>query len=125
MSVYVLLKNVTVAQTISNVATAAGQAGNPIVQPPQISTAQAPAQNQSYQVTVSSAVGGTAVSVSVQPVACADGINWANYGPIITATGTNTATALGSGANSPHAWYGAFVTAISGSGASATCLLSA
>lgn len=78
----------------------------------------APAAGQGFTVQVN---GSGAVSATVQPFASNDGVNWVAYGSAITASGpagvgVNTGTGTGN-----FAWYTAQLTAISGTGAVASC----
>lgn len=115
-SVYYLAQNVTAVQTTPSL----------IAQP----TLQAPGQPpglQAFQITVT---GTGSVSCTVQIVGTnlvpADGSTpqWVNYGLTFTASGTNTAT-YGAQGNTPFSYYGAIVTAISGTGAKCTVTVSA
>jgi hypothetical protein len=81
------------------------------------------AQNQTFQVVVTGTSGN--VSATVQPIVSNDGVNWSNYGSAIaTGIGTSPQQGIGPGA---QAWqyFSAYVTAISGTGASVTCTMAA
>lgn len=120
MTIYALLTNVTAAQVAptttrppNNPAVAAGP-NNPNMPP----------QSQQFQLEVK---GIGAVSATVQLVGTNDGTDnktWYNYGDPLTASGTDVgqkATTL----TSPWREIGAYVTAISGTNASASLRMSA
>ncbi len=121
MSVYKFFSNVTAVQTIGSVQKSDGsQSGNQAVQPI-AGNPYLPPQSQAYQVNIT---GTGAVSASVQPVASEDGINWATYGSAISVSGSYSAAAVASSSNAPHAWYSAYVSAISGTNAAVSCSMS-
>lgn len=122
--IYTLIQGAAAVQTIAAVqaadgSNAAAAATNFAVAPdgPDV-VSHAACQNQGYQVTVK---GTGSVSCTVQPVASNDGINWANNGStIVVASGSNVSTNIGNVANAPFKYFGAFVTAISGTNAKVT-----
>jgi hypothetical protein len=79
-----------------------------------------PPSSQSFQLTVA---GTGAVSASAQMYGSNDGKNWATIGSPITANGTTTATVVGLG-SVPFAFFGALLTAITGTNALATVTMS-
>lgn len=117
MSVYKLLTNVTAVQAAP---TATRGPMNP-VQAPGPDNANMPAQNQAFALSVT---GIGAVSVTVQPVVSNDGATWIADGDPVTASGTDLGL-FPWGGSRPWAWFGAYVTAISGTNASANLLMSA
>ena len=76
---------------------------------------------QSFQLTVK---GTGAVAATAQVVGSNDGVNWTNYGPALTASGTGSSTVTGYG-QAPYAYFGALITAISGTSAQAAVTMSA
>lgn len=89
-----------------------GGAGGPVTPP----------TNQTFQLVV---VGAGSVSASAQPVVSNDGINWVNYGSAISASSATTVS-VGSGTGAAvWAYYAAYLTAISGTGAKATMTMNA
>ena len=111
MSIYHIFDNATAAFTAPKaggiVSATAGQVG-------QVTT------YQGYTCTVT---GTGAVSATVQPIASNDGVNWFNLGAAFTASGTGTATNYSTN-NVTFGYFSAILTAITGTNASATCLLS-
>lgn len=81
-------------------------------------------QPSSYQAITAKVTGTGAVSATVQPVVSNDLVNWSNFGSAISLSGTNTANGNASLQGS-FTYWGAIVTAISGTGAAVDCLLSA
>lgn len=127
---FVLIQGAAAIQTIAAVpsldGSVQGAATNfPVAPPGPDQVSHMLPQSVGFQVTVTGDAGAT-VSATVQPVATIDGIHWAAYGNTITSgSGTTTATGIGAVSNSPYVGFGAYVTAISGSGAKATCLMAA
>lgn len=76
---------------------------------------------QTFFLTVN---GVGAVSATAQPMVSNDRVNWLNYGAPITAAGTTTGVAAQTG-NQVWEYYGAVLTAISGTNASAKLTMSA
>lgn len=128
---YVLINGASAVQTIaavpavdgSNASAAPATNFNVAPDGPDASSHAAPA-SQGYQVTVTGNPGQT-VSCSVQIVASNDGINFAALGVVNVASGVTTATGLGAAPNSPYKYFGAYVTAISGTGAKVKCVMCA
>lgn len=120
VSTYALLTNVTAVQAAP---TATRPPNNPAIAPGP-NNANMPPQSQQFQLEVS---GIGAVSATVQLVGSNDVgsvKNWYNYGDPLTATGTDLgqkATTLAA----PWREIGAYVTAISGTNASASVRMSA
>lgn len=112
MSLYTLLKNRTTTNTVPD--------ANLVVQPTQGQLGQP----SSYQAFTATVTGTGAVTATVQPVVSNDGVNWSNFGSAISLSGTNSATGNASLQGS-FAYWGAIVTAITGTGASVNALLSA
>lgn len=79
-----------------------------------------PPSQQCFQLVVT---GTGAVSASAQLYGSNDGTNWATIGAPITATGTGTGTVAANGTVN-FAFFGALLTAISGTGAVATLTMS-
>lgn len=120
MTTYVLCEGVTAVQTIANV----GGNQNQIVQPSgPNANVNSPPTAQGFEVVVTGTSGN--VSATVQPVASEDGVNFFNYGStIVVSSASSPAVKDGSG-SVPHAFFGAFVTAISGTGAKVKTMMSA
>jgi hypothetical protein len=84
-----------------------------------------PAQAHSLQVVVNG-IGNC--SATVQFVGSNDGVSWINYGAAVTATGANADITPGTGGGTgttPYTFICAYVTAISGTQAAATAIVSA
>lgn len=135
MSTYLLLNNQTVVQSApgtaqldasggvptagfnlpfnSNLVTLTGGAGEMV----QASAAQ------SFQVVVTGTSGN--VSATVQPIVSNDGYNWMPYGSAITVA--SGATPQQGSANGSGFWryFSAYLTAITGTGATAKCVMAA
>lgn len=80
-----------------------------------------PPENQSFQLTVK---GTGAVSATAQVYGSNDKVNWVPYGAAITSSGTGTGTNA-QGGTTPYAFFGALLTAITGTGATATLVMNA
>lgn len=80
-----------------------------------------PAATQCFQLVV---VGSGAVSAAAQIYGSNDRLNWAKVGNPIIASGTNSGTA-GGGGSIGYSFFGALLTAISGTNASATVTMNA
>jgi hypothetical protein len=117
MSIYHLLDNVTA------ITSPAIPKNSPLAQPTTGQIGQ-PSSYQAVTVTVT-APSSNAISATVQLMVSNDGVNWSNYGTAITASGTGTAFTVNQSLQASFAFWGAIVTAISGTGAAVTCLLSA
>lgn len=117
MTTYALLTNVTAVQSAPT--TTRGPM-NP-VQAPGPGNANNPAQEQTFHLVVT---GIGAVSVTAQPIVSNDNVNWIVYGDTITAAGTDRGQ-ISVGGSQAWSWYGAYVTAISGTNASANLTMSA
>ncbi len=119
MSVYGLANNISAAQTAGNV----GQSANPIVpMPASEAGAGTPPVTHVFVLTVT---GSGNVSATAQPVGSNDGVNFVNYGSPIVAASLQTVSSQAQVGNSPFAYLSAFVSAISGTNASATVTVSA
>lgn len=116
MSVYNLLQNQAVTSVGPN---PQGQ----IVNPPGPVLPTAPTTQQTFELVITGTAGS--VSGTAQVVSSNDGINWITYGaPIVVASSYLTGAAGLSGAQS-WTFFGAYLTAISGVGATATLKMSA
>lgn len=115
MTTWVLAQGVTAVQA----APAAGviPAGSQSVQPSSWASGTGPG-SQTYQLIV---LGTGAVSATAQIMVSNDGINW-SPGPSIPASGSGTAIGVGSGTQ-PWAYVTAYVTKISGTGATAQIVM--
>lgn len=128
MSIYNLCVGVTTSQTIASVSQRFGAefGTNPIAKPwGADSNTNVPPQNQAFEATVNA--NSANPSAVVQPVMSNDGINWTNYGSAMTVQaigGASFASAMVVG-NTPGAYFGAFVSAISGTNAKVNCTMSA
>lgn len=80
-----------------------------------------PAFQQAFQITVK---GQGAVSASVQMYGSNDNKNWAKIGAPVNVAGTNVATA-GTNGSVGYSFFGALLTAISGTNALATVTMNA
>lgn len=124
MTVYFLAQNVTAVQTLANVQKADGTGGpnQAIVPTGTNDNPNAPPFNESFQLVVT---GSGNVSASAQIVASNDGQNWFTVGSVIAAASAGApVTAAGIASQSAKFW-GAFITAIAGTNASATVTMSA
>lgn len=124
MSVYTILSGVTVVQTIAaNVRNVDGSNGgsNLSVQLTNPAGGLNPATYQGFQLVVK---GIGTVSASAQIVGSNDGINWMTVGNVIVASGQNAASA-GALGSTPFNYFSAYITAISGTNATATVTASA
>lgn len=81
----------------------------------------APMGNQAFSVVVSG-TGAVACTVQFWAANLDDLSDAVSYGATVAASGTTTAAASANG-GIPYAWFGAQVTAISGTGASCAALL--
>ncbi len=80
--------------------------------------------NQSFTLVVVGN-GGATVSATGQVIASNDGVHWQNYGSALSATsGPSPGMANASGSTN-FAFYSAFITAITGTGAKASVLMNA
>lgn len=123
MSVYNLAVGITAVQTLSAVNTRGGS--NRAVKPwSSDDNSNGPTRSQAFVVSVS---GGGTVSATVQPVVSNDGVNWVNAAPAITVSGNADLAPVSDslGTNQPFEWFGAYVTAISGTNASCNVKMSA
>jgi hypothetical protein len=88
-----------------------------------------PPQSQSFVLTVTSQTQAATPSATVQLVGSNDNVNWVNYGAPLTATGTVSATAnsfsAATSGTTPYRHFGAYLTAISGTGASCVLVMEA
>ena len=123
MAVYICAQNITAAQTIANVQHLDGTvAGSSKAIPNISSTALAgPGSNQGYEVVVT---GSGNVSVTIQPVASNDGNNWVVNGGTLAVTSGASPQAGIVATSTTLAYVSAFVTAITGTNASATITVS-
>lgn len=119
MSVYFLAQNVTVSQTVG----AVGGNQNPIVSMPTAENGSgAPPSSHAFVLTVT---GSGNVSATAQPVGSNDGINFVAYGSPIVASSLQTVSSQAQAGTTPFEFLGAYVSAISGTNASATVTASA
>lgn len=123
MAVWILAQNVTAVQTLANVQKVDGTGGpNPAAITFDSDNPNKPSFQQSFQVVVT---GSGAVSASAQIVGSNDGQNYSTVGGAIAVTsGASPVNASGL-ANQSFKYWGAYITAIAGTNASATVTLSA
>lgn len=121
MPVVRLIVNATAVQTVANVENGDGSnvgGVNPSYQPVNPAGSTTPAANQGFQLVVT---GTGSVSASAQIVVSNDGVNWTNLTPAITASAAvGTSSAIGGNSQVPYQYFGAYITAISGTNATAT-----
>lgn len=99
----------------SQMAAPAGGAGGPT----------SPPTNQSFQLTVTASNPGVSCSATAQAIVSNDGVNWMNYGnPIVAAAGASP-NLQGQNASGLWAYFSAYLTAITGTGAKATLTMAA
>ena len=123
MATYFCARNVTAVQTIANMQKLDGTVAGPnqAILNASSTALAGPGSNQGFQVTVT---GSGNVSCTIQPVASNDGINWVNNGSTIAAgSAANVSSAIGQ-TTVTNAYVGAFVTAITGTNASANITVS-
>lgn len=121
MATYKLLTAVTAVQPAPN---SARGPQNP-TKAPGPTNSNMPAQEQTFHTKVS---GVGSVSVTIQNVVSNDGDNWLNYGDAYTVAGTAGVDSPAQGSvtgSQSWEWFGAYVTAISGTDASANLTMSA
>lgn len=122
MSSYYLLQNVTAQQS------APTPTAPPVkpVQPWGPTNPTSPPQSQSFEAVLQ---GIGSCSATIQVVASNDGDNWAAFGPAQTVTAAQAdltpGVALWTAGLAPYRHFGAYVTAISGTGASVSCRMNA
>ena len=120
MTTYTLCKNVKAVQAAP--ANGLLPTGSQSVNPNRMSS-PINDQAQTFHVVVTTTSGNG--SATVQPMVSNDDVNWLAYGaPIVVASGASPAQAAGNGSQ-PWERYTAYVTAISGTGASVTCTMGA
>lgn len=117
MSIYHLLDNATA------VTSPAIPQRSPVAAPTTGQIGQ-PSSYQAVTVTVT-APASAAISATVQLMVSNDAVNWSNYGTAMTANGTGTAFTVNQSLQASFTYWGAIVTAISGTGAAVTCFMSA
>jgi len=125
MAFYIIATNVKAVQTIANIQNTAGTTTgtNLIAQPVGPNgNVSVPTQSQAFQLNVS---GTGSVSATMQPVVSNDGTNWSAYGATVTATGFNGGSNNIALTNAPFIYFSAYITAISGTGATASINMSA
>lgn len=125
MPVVRLIVNATAVQTVANVENGDGSnpGVNPNYQPANPAGSTTPAGSQGFQLVVT---GTGSVSASAQVVVSNDGVNWTNLAPLITASAANgTSSAIGGNSNVPYQYFGAYITAISGTNAKASLTMCA
>lgn len=123
MTEYVAFQRITVAQNAPN--RRFGPAN--VIQPQNQGQGSTPSPT-SQQAFVATVSGSGAVSATVQPVVSNDSLDWVNYGDPVTVAGTastDTPVLATWSLTGPFAFIGAYVTAISGAGASCDCRVSA
>lgn len=127
MTVYKLIQGVTATQTVGIVQAidgSTGQGTNPIAKNETLSGSRVPSYNQAVQVKVSSPSGTVSVGAAVQVIASNDGVNFLPVGQPISVTPGTGVQSAGATFNESWEWWGAYVTALSGDGAIADCLMS-
>ena len=119
MAVFNLCQNITAAQTVS----AVGTSTNPTVTPTVSGWALGASLGQLFQVIVKGTGTGN-YTATVQLVGSNDNTTWLPYGNTISVSGTSPASTSFQG-TTPFAFFGAYVTAISGTGASVSVSMNA
>lgn len=123
MTVYILAKDVAAVQTIANVNKIDGTGGpNQLVRPAGDDNPNAAAVPTTAQLTVT---GSGAVSASAQIVGSNDGQIFVLVGSAIAASSALSQSTAGQTSTDAYAYWGAYITAISGTNARATVTLSA
>lgn len=117
MSVYFLAQNVTAVQTLANI----GSPNQIVSLPPANLGAGSPPTDHAFILTVT---GSGAVSASAQIVGSNDGINFVNYGSVISAASAATVSSQAQQGTTPFQVLCAIITAISGTNASASVTVS-
>lgn len=82
-----------------------------------------PPTQQSFQLVITGTAGN--VSGTAQVIVSNDGVNWAHYGDPIVAVSTYLVAQASSVAQQSWIYYGAYLTAISGTGAKASLKMAA
>ena len=115
MSTYPLLTNQTVTQS----------APPPVVPiaPPGPTNPTMPPQKQTFHLVITGSAGN--VSGTAQIVASNDGQNWVSYGDPITAASAYLTAQAAASMDGSWKWFGAYLTAISGTGAVANLTMNA
>lgn len=121
MASYKLLTNATATISAASIGKPATLPPNPVVTAHGPTNPNMPAQEQAFQLSV---VGIGAVSATVQVVVSDDGQTWSAYNDPFTANGTDYATFVTTG-SAAHRQFGAYLTAISGTNATANLSMSA
>jgi hypothetical protein len=129
MTLYYLCKNVTAVQTLPTAiqggpAPANLPVGSQGVNPNPVgagSALQLP-NNQTFQLIVLGTAGN--VSATAQLIVSNDGVNWINLATVAATSGASPNSA-GQTGTAVWNWYSAYITAISGTGASATVIMNA
>lgn len=121
VTVQILCKNVTATQTVSSVQNADGSNGGTNVPISLLNPAggNSPSSNMGFQIVVQGQAGAT-VSATAQIVVSNDGKNWTNLTTVAATSATSISTGIANNANAPYLYVGAYISAISGTGASAT-----
>lgn len=83
-----------------------------------------PAINQTFQLIVTT-TNGTACAATAQVIVSNDGVNWLNYGSAMSATSGASPNQQSATGGSVWAWFSAYITVLTGTGAVATVLMSA
>lgn len=115
MSIYMLLTNAVAVQT-------SGQPPNP-VKPDGPSNPNMPTLRQTFQLIVTGTAGN--VSATVQPLVSNDGVNWTAYGDPLIAASTYLTAMQNASMEGSWKYFGAYLSAISGTGAAATLSMNA
>lgn len=119
---YTLLKNVAITTTLAQIG---------YITPAVNILHDRHGRHGSAQAYFATVAGTGAVSATIQPAVSIDGVNWATWGMAQTIAGTNTGlpgstavcAAFTQGSQCPFPFFGAYVTAISGTGAAVTLVM--
>lgn len=122
-----LCRDVAAVQTVANVRNVDGSNGNQpnfIFSPSNPAGTNSPAESQGFQLVVQGN-SGQAVSATAQIVASNDGIHWSNLVTVTAASATTVSSGIAANSNAPYLYYGAYITAITGTGALASVTMCA
>ena len=122
MSIYTIFQNITAAQTVSAISQHGGS--NRAVDVPFPLGSSNPPSYQTWVLTVSTPQPGVSVSASAQPCGSNDGVNWVTINNPISAASAPNIALIALTTNLQFKYYGAYLTAISGAGATANMTIS-
>lgn len=120
MSVFILADRVTATQDVTAVSIHGGR--NQAAKPPGANNANSPTPTQQFQLIVR---GVGDVSATAQPAGSNDGVTWVDVGSPLAAGTDTDVSSVGGTSTSPFSYFGAYITAISGTDAEATVTMSA